>query len=162
MEESKTCGCCGETKSVSEFYRDRSRTDGLQYVCKACDNARTAQYRKDNPFKHSASFIKTRARKKDLPYDLDAEYLESIWTSTCPVFKTKLHKPFNSGSMNVFSKSVSSLDRIIPEKGYVRGNVEWISNYANTIKNGANASDLSKVADHVVMREKEIAQHEAD
>ena len=37
--DTKTCPKCGETKSVSEFYKDKSRKDGLRYRCKKCEQA---------------------------------------------------------------------------------------------------------------------------
>ena len=39
-------------------------------------------------------------------------------------------------------KNTPSLDRIIPELGYVKGNVKIISNLANTMKNCASAQEL--------------------
>lgn len=35
----KTCSTCGEAKDLSLFSLDRSRKDGLQSKCKACDKA---------------------------------------------------------------------------------------------------------------------------
>lgn len=35
----KTCTTCGETKNVSEFYRNKQATDGLTSQCKPCHNA---------------------------------------------------------------------------------------------------------------------------
>ena len=34
--ETKKCGRCGETKPVSEFYRNAKISDGLDYFCKDC------------------------------------------------------------------------------------------------------------------------------
>lgn len=39
-EQTKKCNKCGEVKDVSLFYKNRSRSDGLDYQCKACDKAR--------------------------------------------------------------------------------------------------------------------------
>lgn len=39
-----------------------------------------------------------------------------------------------------------TLDRIVPEKGYVPGNVLVISNRANAIKSNANTYELFQVA----------------
>ena len=36
----KRCWKCGETKSESEFYKNRSRSDGLDSCCKKCNNSR--------------------------------------------------------------------------------------------------------------------------
>ena len=42
----KLCKRCNTTKDLSEFGVNRSRTDGLQYICRQCINIR---YRKNNP-----------------------------------------------------------------------------------------------------------------
>jgi len=36
MEKMKRCGCCGQFKSITEFYIDRSKHDGLCSYCKTC------------------------------------------------------------------------------------------------------------------------------
>jgi hypothetical protein len=33
----KRCSCCKEEKDCSEFNKDKSRKDGLSYICKNCD-----------------------------------------------------------------------------------------------------------------------------
>jgi hypothetical protein len=37
--ELKQCGKCGITKSADDFYRDRTRKDGREWICKACKEA---------------------------------------------------------------------------------------------------------------------------
>jgi hypothetical protein len=43
-------------------------------------------------------------------------------------------------------KSSPSLDRIVPQKGYTKGNVVFISGYANMIKQDATYEEIMKVA----------------
>jgi hypothetical protein len=38
-----------------------------------------------------------------------------------------------------------SLDRVIPELGYVQGNVIWVSHRANSIKQNATAEEILAV-----------------
>ena len=45
-----------------------------------------------------------------------------------------------------FARNSPSLDKIIPSKGYVEGNVAWISFKANAIKNDANSEEILKVS----------------
>ena len=37
------------------------------------------------------------------------------------------------------------MDRIDPKKGYVEGNVVWVSNKANTIKSDSSIEEMEKV-----------------
>ena len=56
--ETKRCYKCGEVKPRSEFYKDRSRSDGLDPRCKSCTKAHKAAWRKANPEKHREGFRK--------------------------------------------------------------------------------------------------------
>ena len=38
-----------------------------------------------------------------------------------------------------------SIDRIVPEKGYVKGNVRWVSDICNTLKSNRNIELLEKL-----------------
>lgn len=84
--------------------------------------------------------IKGRAKKHRLPFDLELE--DIVIPDKCPVFGV----PFVIGTK---SKWNPSLDRIIPDKGYVKGNITVISVRANSIKNDATPDELRKVADYV-------------
>jgi len=44
----KTCSACGEHKPPDAFYKDRSRRDGLSYICKECAISRGKAYRLRN------------------------------------------------------------------------------------------------------------------
>tara|TARA_R100000995_G_scaffold47914_1_gene22812 strand:- start:1168 stop:1515 length:348 start_codon:yes stop_codon:yes gene_type:complete len=48
-----------------------------------------------------------------------------------------------------------ALDRIVPEKGYVIGNVEIISSKANNVKSLGTSEDLYRVADRLYEHERE-------
>lgn len=93
--------------------------------------------------KAALTWIRWRASAKGLPFDLTA--LDIDVPVTCPVLGTPL--VFGGGKNHPDSPSV---DRIIPELGYVRGNINVISNKANTLKRDViDAADLEKVATYV-------------
>lgn len=99
-----------------------------------------------------------RARKNNLPFDIDMPYLKSIVKQTCPIFGIQL----NWGNQNSNGKpkyNSASLDRIIPEWGYVKGNVAIISNIANMIKQNVTYYELYKVADWLHAQEKEARKN---
>ena len=97
---------------------------------------------------------KKRAKKHKLPFDLDRNYLKSIETTHCPVFGT----PFNLGRMGegYNTKDSPSLDRIIPEYGDLKGNVVFISNLANSIKQNVTEKELYVVANWLRDKRKEV------
>lgn len=40
MEQTKTCGVCGKTLPISEFYANSATADGLDYRCKECNSTK--------------------------------------------------------------------------------------------------------------------------
>ena len=51
-------------------------------------------------------------------------------------------------------RSISpSVDRLIPEKGYVNGNVSWVSLLANLVKNERTSTELRMIADWIEQQE---------
>ena len=144
----KHCTSCNTTKPVSEFSRRNNSKNGYQSKCKPCSKVFVAEYKKTRRG-HLSSYLadsKQRAKEKNLAFNLDLKYLESIIVDICPVFKTV----FDWGRDNKGQGNERpSLDRIIPELGYIKGNVAFISMKANTIKQDATAEDLYAVADWV-------------
>ncbi|MCP1937389.1 hypothetical protein J2R95_003184 [Bradyrhizobium japonicum] len=83
---------------------------------------------------------KQNAKAKVLPFDLDVDYLLSIFPTdyVCPVLGIDMK--FGGDRDNS-----PSLDRIEPAKGYVKGNVAFISDRANRIKSDATLEELGRV-----------------
>tara|TARA_R110002124_G_C8634012_1_gene487609 strand:- start:47 stop:589 length:543 start_codon:yes stop_codon:yes gene_type:complete len=97
------------------------------------------KYRQNNKEKLIVRRAKTRANKKNVPFNIDEDYIKKIWPkhNICPIFKIKLEQ----SNLHTGDQS-PSLDRIIPKLGYVKGNVQIMSNKANTIKNNATFEEL--------------------
>lgn len=144
----KHCNICNETKPLSEFFKSNTKKAGYQHRCKLCASNYITTYKKTKRG-HLSSYLsdsKQRAKEKNIPFDLDLEYLESITTEECPIFKT----PFDWGRDNKGQGNERpSLDRIVPELGYVKGNVAFISMWANSIKQDATEKELYAVADWI-------------
>lgn len=80
---------------------------------------------------------KARATKKNLPFDILPK--DIFVPFHCPVLGIPL---LREGPLSDFSPS---LDRIIPYKGYVKGNIIVVSAKANRIKNDSTIEELEKV-----------------
>jgi len=85
------------------------------------------------------------AKEKNLPFDINLEYLRSIKVDKCPIFDTVFEWDRMGEGYN--TDQVPSLDKFYPELGYVKGNVAFISLKANRIKNDATEKEMYKVAD---------------
>jgi len=108
--------------------------------------AQKKAYREANKEKNMLKNARKRAKKNNIPFNLTEDYLKSIYPSDmiCPVLGFEMSVGLDeNGSMG----TSPSLDRIIPEEGYVQGNVVVISMRANTIKNNATPEEIRKVAD---------------
>ena len=151
----KQCNKCNETKPLSEFYKSNTQKAGYQTKCKSCAKIYVISYKKTKRG-HLSSYLsdsKQRAKEKNLPFDLDLEYLASITVEMCPIFKT----PFDWGRDNKGQGNERpSLDRIVPELGYIKGNVAFISMWANSIKQDATEKELYAVADWIHERRKYV------
>ncbi len=54
----RTCNKCGETKPLTEYYKQSKSTAKYKGHCKSCDQARNAEWRRNNPDKVRASWRK--------------------------------------------------------------------------------------------------------
>ena len=79
------------------------------------------------------SMAKNRAKDKNLPFDLDVDYLMGLWDGshgTCEISGRKMDlEP--SGKFAQVNPDAPSIDRKIPEKGYVKGNVRFVTYHVN-------------------------------
>lgn len=92
----------------------------------------------------AAVFARIKREKAKTDFDSIVElamYLKSIAPRKCPVFG-RLFSAGN-GSPHAWSPSV---DRIVPSRGYIRGNLQIISYKANTMKQDATLGQLIRFA----------------
>jgi len=103
----------------------------------------------------SLAKIVQRGKKRNFPVDIDTEYLLSIYPKDdlCPALKIKME--FGGTSDKRFNSP--SIDRIIPKKGYTKGNVRFVSFLANAIMNDANADEILKVGNW--LKEQNVIRH---
>lgn len=170
MEEvkSRICTKCGKEKPLEEFSRNKNGKYGRRAFCKECERRiqnspeklarrnelrrqrrENAEYRlacnlKDVETRHNninsikkalLRAAKARAKKKNIPFNITIE--DFVLPERCPLLEIPLTVGYGSSQENSYS-----LDKIIPELGYVKGNVWVISNKANMIKNNASLNEL--------------------
>lgn len=91
---------------------------------------------------------RSRAKRENIPFNLTKE--DIILPKKCPVFGFDLKRNVGckSGKYNSYS-----IDKIIPEKGYIKGNIQIISHKANCMKHNASLDDLIKFAKWIMSAE---------
>ena len=111
------------------------------------------QYRLENKEMWMCTASKVRAKQKNLPFNLSTEYLKEIWPedNKCPALGITMKK----GDFCVTDHS-PTLDRIIPELGYIKGNVQVVSALANRIMSDATVNQVMAVAKHYEKITKEL------
>lgn len=147
--ERRVCRACGKEK-------DDFRSPGPKAKCRACRDVAIEKWKSNNGWdgqayhaswrdkNHTRTLLrnaKGRAAKLGLPFTL---VLSDIFIPEfCPVLGIKLEMRHEGSGR---CKSSPTLDRMIPELGYVRGNVAVISGRANSIKNVGTAEEHERVA----------------
>ncbi|CAB4196923.1 hypothetical protein UFOVP1290_443 [uncultured Caudovirales phage] len=98
--------------------------------------------RKENPKKYMWKAAKKRAKEKNLPFNISID--DIVIPDICPILGLTLE----FGSIEHRDNS-PSLDKIIPELGYVVGNIKVISFKANTLKRDGHIEDFEKIIAYI-------------
>lgn len=150
--DTKECTMCKEVKPITEFYR---REDTSMYSrCKTCEHNRYQDKRnnKRNMAKALWRHARDRALRDNLPFEITPEDVRI--PDECPVLGIRIKK--GEKHQRPYSPT---LDKFIPELGYVIGNINVISAMANTIKSYATPEQVQMVADWM-KQQQEIANVE--
>lgn len=122
-------------KMCKNIFQITSKTVTL---CNSCNSKRV---KTNNPIRKMWYRAKSRARIRNTEFNI--EFNDIIIPQFCPILGIEL-KEFSgkSGGKN----ESPALDRIIPSKGYIKGNVRVISHLANMMKSCADNEQLINFA----------------
>jgi hypothetical protein len=135
------------------------------YSCTKCHDLATKQYRRapktkekqrayyekirsEHPERILYQVAKRRAKKLGIPFDITVDDIRSVYPTdgNCPALGIKLQP--NWDTTGGYCGTSPSLDRIVPELGYIKGNIAVISVKANLIKNNeTDPAIFRRVAD---------------
>lgn len=152
----RICKYCKRELSLSEFHKHSSYKFGVMPYCRDCRAARTKERRKERGEEYKSyareqarkyryrcpeyTFFfnaKARAKKEGFPFTITRA--DIVIPERCPVFDIPLIR-----SPKLTDNS-PTLDKIIPELGYVPGNVAVISHKANKLKSNGLLDDFVKL-----------------
>lgn len=113
----------------------------------------------DNPRRRILTTAKTRAKQKGVPFNIDLS--DIVIPEYCPILGIKLVWDRLAKSGRSFPHT-PSLDRIIPELGYVKGNVQVISWRANTLKNNGTIKEFERLIAYLKRHQAAARDEEAE
>lgn len=158
------CDTCGKTvfKETGEYNR-RIRLGKDKFYCgSSCaskDPQRLSLLRQNTPnydiSKHSNNrkdqlsdfrwYIKAIKNRYNKEVDIDLDYLKDLWESqkgTCPFTGQQMLLRTHVNCRNKLTPYHASLDRIDCSKGYIKGNLRFVSVMANFARNNFSDEDL--------------------
>jgi len=143
-----SCSCGGKTKSTRRNEITSGKTQSCGCLRREKVNAKNRERFDPNAISKSVEYriltrAKSRAKQKNIPFNLTLEDIEV--PETCPL----LGIPIEIQPKKGYHPNSPSLDKIIPEKGYIKGNVWVISNRANTLKNDATLQELKTLVENL-------------
>lgn len=137
----KVCAKCNLLKEYSDFTTDNRTKDGKRSECTVCSRKmKKMSYRRD-PRQHLLRGCKKRSKDSGVPFSLTKEDIEI--PDFCPI----LGLPLSIADDRATDTS-PSVDRIVPNLGYIPGNIHVISYRANRIKNDSTLEELQKIVSY--------------
>jgi hypothetical protein len=128
------CTKCQIYKLECEF--SKNGRGGNRTICRSCEGERKNLWDIVNKEKILYRLAKRRAGKLKIKFNIKVD--DIVIPDICPVLKIPIYRDSDGLCANS-----PSLDRIDPNKGYVKGNVRVISFRANTLKNNATMRELT-------------------
>jgi hypothetical protein len=160
----KLCSRCNKTKHIDDFSNCTKNGVKKHTYCKECRNDQIkisrqknpekyrnieTLWRHNNPIKRLLICTRMSSRLKSLEHNIDESDL--LLPEFCPLVGIKID--YSAGNGKTMEKP--SVDRIDPNRGYVKGNVEVISSLANTMKSKATPEQLLFFAYEIIKRYKD-------
>ena len=152
------CDNCGsEFQKPESEYKRNVKLGRKNFCCRSCAATYSNQHRSKDSFSSNIAkyagnqkdeytpfrYTMRCVRRRDKEIDIDLEYLKHVWEEQkgiCPYTGLSLVLPTDSNIKTIHPTIRASLDRIDSSKGYVRGNVQFISTSINYLK--SDMSDL--------------------
>ena len=157
-------------KELSAFYKNKAARDGYSFNCKECqkfyrqqNKDKVAAWKKDYYQQNRGTVThclrrllysaKTRANKNNLPFDLTMEWLESMVISHCPITLQGIDWTKEQVVDGKLSPNSPSIDKHVPELGYVQGNCSIVSHRGNVIKSNGTIDEHRRVVQYMAAQQ---------
>ena len=172
----KFCSTCYQVKPLENFRERKGKQKNKFYrvcICKSCEISSQREYETNNveklqllknkwknegrpyknrvkwssksPEKYLLSRARSNARNRKLDFNLELE--DIIIPEKCPY----LNIPISVELSRKWTPNAASVDRIDSTKGYIKGNIQIISNKANSCKSNLTIEQLKEFAKNILI-----------
>jgi len=136
---SRDCSVRGAAASRTGKKRGQATGKSLEHLKEICGNRRDRY----TPYRYTYRCIKSRFQDIDITIDdLVAQWEKQ--KGICPYTGYRLILPENGNIKKIDFFHRASLDRIDSSKGYIRGNIQFVSTPINLLKQEQNDADVKK------------------
>ena len=113
----------------------------------------------------TACGARDRAEKGNFPCTIDAYFIDQLLVDQewrCAISGMPLEVPRSTGKRGKRNPFGPSLDRIVPELGYVPGNLRVVNNLVNTAMQDWGVEALQKVLDAMRQKQEDALEQPAN
>jgi hypothetical protein len=115
-------------------------------------------------FSKAIANAKKRSKEKGLVFEIDINYIKELYSKQsgkCYYSKLPLNIVKNQGS-GLHDSFKMTLDRLDPEKGYVKGNVVWCAYCINSFKLNMSKDKIVEVCKAIINNFNEKEENKKD
>lgn len=139
------CRVCLQPKVKEDFSLVKSKADGRRLSsCKKCTYEKSRSTLQNSPIRYwrdRQQKLSVHAKSKGILFDLPKDYLLNIWQDQqgiCFYTDEQIELLLGEG----LRRNSPSVDKLIPEKGYIEGNVVICTHKANSVKQDLALSEI--------------------
>lgn len=148
----RPCSHCGKVYPANtEYFYQWTDRGLLSSECRSCLRQRSSMNQKTRHYAGSIDYhlayiarsAKLRARKNNIAYDIDPHYLSFLLQKQSgPCALSRVPLTFAKGVGHLPTNA--SIDRIDPDKEYIRGNIQLVACQVNTMKSNLDIHQLAE------------------
>jgi hypothetical protein len=148
------CTKCSSYKDENNF-RTRTQSikrNGKHTICKNCEEELKKEKIKEvGEFTYFITNILKSCKGRNKEYNLDLDYIIDLYVEQCGKCKiSNILMTYKHCSETLNSSTNISIDRIDSSKGYIKGNIQLLTSWANTMKNSKSTKELIEMCKSIV------------
>lgn len=155
----ENCANCNQTFHIKPYHKKRykgplccSRSCRAEFLKNVYKGSNNPNFKYMNELERFLSVrckdIKRRSKNKNIPFDLTPEFLKDLYLKQNGLcFYTGIPMKLTSTNFDIKGQAdldAMSVDKIVPENGYVQTNVVLCCSAVNKLKGNANTSELQE------------------